>query len=117
MKNNLNELKVWQKSIELAQAVYISTKGFPSTEKYGLTSQIRRSAVSVASNIAEGAGRNTNKEFNHFLGIAKGSGYELMTQVILSNKMNLITNETKEKLVAQVDEVHRMIHGLQQKFN
>ena len=117
MKNNLNQLKVWQKSILLAQTIYTSTTSFPDKEKYGLISQMRRSAVSIASNIAEGAGRNTKKEFGHFLGIAKGSGYELMTQVVLSGELHFIADETKEKLITQIDEVHKMIHGLQQKLN
>lgn len=69
--NNYKDLKIWQKSIDLAEKVYILTSTFPKEEKYGLISQIQRSVISVPSNIAEGAGRNSNKEFKNFLGIAK----------------------------------------------
>jgi four helix bundle protein len=116
MKNNLFELKVWQKSIDLCAEIYTVTGSFPDREKYGLTSQIRRCTVSIASNIAEGAGRNTKGEFRQFLGIAKGSGYELLTQIIISHKLNFIEDETKQKLVSEVDEIHKMIYGLQQKL-
>ena len=116
MTNNLFELKFWQKSIDLCSEIYTTTNHFPDREKYGLTSQIRRCAVSIASNIAEGAGRNTKGEFRQFLGIAKGSGYELLTQVVISHKMNFIEDEKKQKLISEIDEIHRMIHGLQQKL-
>lgn len=86
--HNLKELKVWNKAIELATEVYQITADFPKEEKYGLTAQIGRSAVSVPSNIAEGAGRNSNKEFNHFLGISNGSSYELQTQLIISRNLD-----------------------------
>jgi len=83
--HNLQELKIWQKAINLSIGVYEITSNFPKEEKYGLISQIRRSAVSIPSNIAEGAGRNSNKEFVHFLSIANGSAFELQTQLIISN--------------------------------
>lgn len=77
MKNNLFELKVWHKAIDVCVKVYKITENFPAEVKYGLTSLLRRSAVSTASNIAEGAGRFSNGEFKQFLGMANGSGYEL----------------------------------------
>lgn len=80
--DNINDIKVWKKAIELSKIVYQNTQNYPAEEKYGLITQMRRCAVSVASNIAEGAGRNSNKEFTHFLGIARGSSYELQTQII-----------------------------------
>jgi len=113
MKNNLFELKVWSKSIELSEKVYKITEHFPDKEKFGLISQMRRCAVSTASNIAEGAGRNTKGEFRQFLGIANGSRYELLTQLIISNRLGFITEVTKEDLIKDIDEVQRMIHGLQ----
>jgi len=70
--NNYKELKIWQKSVDLAVHVYEITKSFPKEEIYGLTSQLRRSAISISSNIAEGAGRNTKKDFSNFLGISYG---------------------------------------------
>ncbi len=81
--HNLKELKIWNKAIDLTVDVYKATASFPSEERYGLTSQARRSAVSIPSNIAEGAGRNSNKEFSNFLGIANGSSYELQTQLVI----------------------------------
>jgi four helix bundle protein len=81
--HNLKELKIWSKAIDLATEIYKLTAEFPKEEKYGLTSQIRRSAISVPSNIAEGAGRNSDKEFVYFLGVSNGSSYELQTQLVI----------------------------------
>jgi four helix bundle protein len=88
--HKVEELKIWQKSITLAKQVYKVVADLPGDEKFGLSSQIKRCAVSIASNIAEGAGRNSNKEFKYFLGIANGSSYELHTQLILTYELNLI---------------------------
>ena len=84
--NNLKELKIWNKAVDLAVEVYKATASFPTDEKFGLVSQTRRAAVSISSNIAEGAGRNSNKEFNNFMGIANGSSFELHTQLLIANK-------------------------------
>ena len=84
------ELLVWQKAVDLAVDVYKITKQFPNEEKFGLVSQINRCGVSISSNIAEGAGRNTTGEFNHFLGIATGSSFELETQLTIANKLGYI---------------------------
>ena len=94
--NNLKELKIWHKAIDLAVEVYKVTSHFPAEEKFGLTSQSRRAAVSISSNIAEGAGRSSSKEFNYFLGIANGSSFELQTQLVISNKLELISYEVLE---------------------
>ncbi|MBK5279402.1 MAG: four helix bundle protein, partial [Bacteroidia bacterium] len=88
--NNYKELKVWQKSVDLAVRIYETTKHFLREEVYGLTSQIRRSAISIPSNIAEGAGRNLKKEFNNFLAISNGSSCELETQLIIANKVDFL---------------------------
>src|SRR4051812_2259640 len=106
--HNLKELKIWNKAIDLTVDVYKATTNFPSDERFGLTSQSRRSAVSIPSNIAGGAGRNSNKEFNNFLGIANGSSYELQTQLVISNKLNLLSNEILDDLLKQIDEVQKM---------
>jgi four helix bundle protein len=90
--HNFKELKVWQEAMSLAKDVFVITRNFPSEEKFGLTSQINRCSVSVPSNIAEGAGRQSDKEFNQFLNIALGSSYELETQLLLSNDFNYIRN-------------------------
>ena len=112
--HNLKELKIWNKAVQLAVEVYKSTSDFPKEEKYGLTSQIRRSAVSVPSNISEGAGRNSNKEFVQFLGIANGSSYELQTQLILANKLALVSDEAVSHLLSQIGEIQKMTYRFQE---
>jgi len=107
----LKELKVWQRAIELSTAVYKAVVDFPMDEKYGLTSQIKRSVVSIASNIAEGAGRNSKNEFVHFLGIANGSSFELQTQLIIAHNLDLIGKEKVEQLCSHIDEIQKMIFG------
>ena len=89
----LRNLMIWKKAMDLAKVVYLLTNDLPGSEQYGLISQIKRCSVSIASNIAEGAGRNSNKEFKHFLGIANGSCYELQTQLILIIELKLINKE------------------------
>ena len=115
--HNLKELKIWNKALDLSVRVYEVTASFPKEEVYGLTSQIRRCAVSIPSNISEGAGRNSNKEFIHFLGIANGSCYELQTQLIISNKLNLITNETLQILLSEIEEIQKMNYTFKNKLN
>ncbi len=110
--NKFKNLLVWQKSIELAQVVYTLAASFPAEEKFGLQSQVRRCVVSIASNIAEGAGRASEGEFKHFLGIALGSGFELETQLILAHKFNYISNETLVQVTNGLLEIQRMINGL-----
>ena len=112
--NKFKELKVWQEAIELAAEIYKITEQFPSKETYGLVSQINRSAVSIASNIAEGAGRNSNKEFNQFLGIALGSLYELETQLIIGNRIGYLTSETNEQLLIRITTISKMLTRLKQ---
>jgi len=112
--NNLKELKIWNKAIDLAVDVYKATSTFPTDERFGLTSQSRRAAVSIPSNIAEGAGRNSPKEFNNFLGISNGSCYELETQLIIANKLELLNNEILDALLLQIDELQKMTYGFQQ---
>jgi four helix bundle protein len=84
------ELEIWKTSILLTKKVYETTSKFPDAEKFGLTNQLNRAAVSIASNIAEGAGRNGNKEFNQFLGIAIGSIYEVETQLIIASEIGYL---------------------------
>jgi four helix bundle protein len=114
--HNLKELKIWNKAIDLAVHVYKATSTFPSDERFGLTSQSRRAAVKIPSNIAEGAGRNSNKEFNNFLGIANGSSYELQTQLIISNRLNLLDTDLTNELVEQITELQKMTYAFQQKL-
>lgn len=110
------KLDVWKKSIELAVDIYAQTRNFPSEEKFGLTSQIRRSAISVPSNIAEGAGRKSNKEFCHFLNIAYGSSCELDTQLLISMNLGFIKDQELEILTNKITEVQKMIYKLNQKL-
>lgn len=91
--HKVEDLKIWQKSIELTKLVYDAVISLPSNENYGLISQIKRSVISISSNIAEGAGRNSDKEFKQFLSIPNGSYYELQTQLILTVELNLISND------------------------
>lgn len=111
--HNIKELKLWNKAIDLTVDVYKATEKFPKEETYGLTSQIRRAVVSIPSNISEGAGRNSKNEFRHFLSIANGSSYELQTQIVISNKLNLLTDETTAVLLNQVDEIQKMNYSFQ----
>lgn len=102
--------------MELTTIVYRVTSNFPKEEKYGLISQIRRCAVSIPSNIAEGAGRNSNKEFSYFLAIANGSSYELQTQLIISKHLNHITNEELQPILDKLDEIQKMNYSFQKKL-
>nr|MBB6231834.1 four helix bundle protein [Mucilaginibacter sp. FT3.2] len=106
-------MKIWQKAIDLSVDVYKATIGYPSDERFGLTSQIRRAAVSIPSNIAEGAGRNSKKEFCNFLGIANGSAYELQTQLVISNKLNLLKDDLLNDLLKQIEESQKMNFAFQ----
>ena len=112
--HNLKELKIWHKAIDLTVEVYKATANFSKEEKYGLTSQTRKSAVSIPSNIAEGAGRNSNKKFTRFLGISNGSSYELQTQLIISNRLNLLKDSTLEPLLNEIDEIQKMNYSFQE---
>ncbi|NPA44050.1 MAG: four helix bundle protein [Chlorobi bacterium] len=114
--HNLKELYVWNKAMILTIEVYEAVANFPIDERFGLTSQIKRSAVSIPSNIAEGAGRNNVKEFIHFLGISNGSSFELQTQIILANKLNLISKEISNSILNKIDEIQKMTYGLIKKL-
>ncbi|WP_242923824.1 four helix bundle protein [Pontibacter liquoris] len=107
--HNFKELIIWKEAMELAKAVYQASSLFPLNEKYGLTSQINRSAVSVPSNIAEGAGRGSDKEFNQFLNIALGSAFELETQLLLAHAFGFITEERLKELLGPLRKIQRMI--------
>jgi four helix bundle protein len=108
---NYSELDVWLNSRELVTLVYQSTKSFPRDELYGLTNQIRRSAVSVPSNIAEGCGRQTTKDTIHFLYISRGSLYELETQIYLSLDLEYIKKEDFNSLIEEITVCKKLING------
>ncbi len=108
------DLKVWQKAVELTKLIYEITKVFPTEEKFGLTNQIRRASVSIPSNIAEGAGRNSDKEFIQFIAIATGSCYELETQLIIAIELKYIDNIDDDfKLI---DEIQKMLFTFSNKL-
>lgn len=111
--NNFKELNVWQKAIELVKEVYRLTDNFPNNEQFGLTSQIRRAAISIPSNIAEEAGRRSNKEFEHFLSISLGSCFELETQIIIGQELNFINSDNCNIVDELILEIQKMIRGLQ----
>jgi four helix bundle protein len=106
------DLETWQKAIELVEVVYKETKAFPKEEIYGLSSQMRRAAVSVPSNIAEGQGRDSTNEFLRHLSIAYGSLCELQTQAIISYKLNYMAPEAYERFEDMAARVARLINGL-----
>ncbi len=108
--HNFEKLNFWKKSIELAKKVYLATTEISSDEKYGLISQIKRASVSIPSNIAEGSGRNSNKEFSHFLAISLGSAFELQTQLILMKELNMLNYEKVDELINDVVEIQKMIY-------
>ncbi|MFN5706237.1 MAG: four helix bundle protein [bacterium] len=110
--NKYKDLIIWKKSMELAKVVYTITDKFPSDERYGIVNQMRRAAVSIASNIAEGAGRESNKEFNYFLSVSNGSSYELQTQLIISADINLVNPEKLNKANELIDEIQKMNFAL-----
>jgi len=114
--HKVENLKIWEKSIELTKAIYLLVSELPSDEKFGLTSQIKRSAISIPSNIAEGAGRNSQKEFKHFLSIANGSSYELHTQLILVIELNLINTDKVQPIIELCIEIQKMNYAFQQKL-
>ncbi|MFH1867547.1 MAG: four helix bundle protein [Candidatus Omnitrophota bacterium] len=113
---SFKDLKIWQKGIEIVKDIYKITKDFPKDELYGLTSQMRRCAVSVPSNIAEGFKRYHDKEYRQFLYIALGSSAELETQLIISNELKYINNKESEEIYEKVDHLSRMIMALIQKL-
>jgi len=106
-------LKVWQKAINLVTEIYVKTQNFPKEELYGLTSQIRRCAVSIPSNIAEGCGRKTNKDFANFLGISLGSAFELETQLTIAKNLNFIGLDDFKNIESELNDIQNMIIKLQ----
>jgi four helix bundle protein len=111
------ELKVWQKAIDLAVEVYQITEKLTKEERYGLISQINRCVVSIPSNIAEGAGRNTKKDFDNFLGISLGSSFELDTQLVISNRLGYVSSDDFEKIESELEHIQNMIAKLKQSLN
>lgn len=106
------DLIVWQKSILLVKSIYVLTDSFPNSENYILTQQVKRSAISIPSNIAEGWGRNSSDTYTHFLKIATGSLCELETQLIIAVELNFTSNEKIESSICLIEEISKMLKSL-----
>ena len=115
--NNYRDLLVWQKAMSLVTEVYKITQSFPPSEVYGLTSQIRRSAVSIPSNIAEGYGRNSTADYKRFLQISVGSLFELQTQIEIASNLNYISKNIFDNFFEKTRELDRMLWSLIKKIN
>ena len=110
MVMDYKDLTVWQKSVDLVQNIYESLSYFPKTETYALSDQIKRAVISIPSNIAEGSGRNTTKEFIQFLYIALGSACEVETQLIIAERLKYLVRV--DSLLKDIDEIRKMLNGL-----
>ena len=117
MAKSYRDLKVWNLAIELTTLVYSLTAGFPKSEVYGLTSQMRRAAVSIASNIAEGSARGTKKDFKQFVMIARGSTCELQTQLLIAGRLGFAQEQRVDELVGKANEIAAMLSGLSKYLN
>jgi len=113
MKHNFRNLNIWKRSRTLATKIYIASSKFPKEEIYGITSQIRRAAISVPSNIAEGCGRGTNKSLHHFLNISYGSLNELETQLLISVDLTYLNETDINPLIEEIIEIRKMIGSFQ----
>jgi four helix bundle protein len=111
--HQFEKLKIWQKAMNITENVYRACMSLPHDEKFNLTNQIKRCAVSIPSNIAEGSGRNSKNEFVHFLGIANGSTYELITQLMISKRLKLMEEEKVAPIINELVEVSNMNFALQ----
>ena len=113
-RHNFRELKIWHESMKIVKSVYSLTSNLPSDERFGLVSQINRCSISIPSNIAEGSGRTSNKEFIHFLNISISSSFELETQLILANDL---FNTDSEEIIEKINELQKMIVGFKKSLD
>ena len=111
------DLNVWQEAMALAEEIYKATRAFPKEEQFGLISQMRRAAVSIPSNIAEGWGRGSTQDYQRFLRIARGSLKEVETQTMLSARLNFLTKQQAETLLNQAESIGRMLVALDRSLN
>jgi four helix bundle protein len=112
MGRSYEDLLVWQRSVDFSVEIYAVTAGFPKYELYGMTSQLRRAALSVPSNIAEGQARRTRADFKHFLAIARGSLMEVETQLFIACRLGYLTKEGLSSLRGKSSEIGRLVNGL-----
>jgi four helix bundle protein len=108
---NYRELVLWRKAMDLVEVIYAVTRGWPKEEVYGLTSQVRRAAVSIPANVAEGHGRNSKRDFLRFLMIANGSLLELETHLFIAHRLDYIAQEARDQLLAQTAEIDRVLEA------
>jgi four helix bundle protein len=117
VQHNFRNLSVWQKTRGFVKEIYSITQRFPSEEKFGIVSQLRRAAISISLNIAEGSGRSTDKDFKNFLHNAYGSALEVETLLVLCFDLELISEAEQNGLVGQVDEIQRMLNAFIKKLS
>ena len=110
---SFRDLIVWQRGVQFAESIYRLTRQFPKDETYGMTSQLRRAAVSISSNIAEGHERDSTKEYLHHLSYAIGSIAEVETLVVIASRLGYLPQDTAKLLASECDELERMIHAIQ----
>ena len=110
--HDFRKLLVWQKSMSLVKEVFVAVNKFPKEEVFGLTSQIKRSVVSIPSNIAEGCGRGTDKQLKYHLEVALGSAFELETQLQIGSDLNYLNKNEAQDLISKTQEISKMISGL-----
>lgn len=106
------DLRVWQEGVSLCETIYALTRSFPEDERFGLTSQLRRAAVSIPSNIAEGWGRGSRQDYARFLRIARGSLFEVKTHLVIAERVGLLAPEASGEAQRHIDQIRRMLHGL-----
>lgn len=111
--HRFKQLEIWRQSRQFCTQIYLVTNDFPNEERFGLTTQLRRSSVSIPSNIAEGSSRKSNKDFARFLEIAIGSAYEIETQLLISNDLGFITEENLNPLLSKIDIITKMMYNFQ----
>lgn len=115
--HNFKKLDIWGKSMDLVTEIYQVTNLFPNNERFGLTSQMQRSAVSIPSNIAEGSAKSSNKDFSRFLEMSIGSSFELETQIILATNLKYIDSENSFAIQNKISEIQKMIIGFKNKLD
>jgi len=116
VKHNFRKLKIWSNSIDLVFKTYKITKQFPDSERYGLTNQLNRCAVSIPSNIAEGSSKSSNKHFKNFLEMSLGSAFEWENQIIIAHGLEYIKNEDYKELIKNIHEIQKMISSFKEKI-
>jgi four helix bundle protein len=117
MGNGFEDLKVWQRSKDLAVDLYNLSKNFPKEDLYGITNQIRRSSLSIPSNLAEGSSRGSKKEYSRFIKIAHGSSSELKTQIIVAREIEILDELNFKRIIKEIDEIGRMLKGLERSID